>query len=80
MQLLLDLHDGAVIGVVVGQRSVHVEVANTAVRSVPPVPRTTTVRTERDSIGARRIAHSPSKAVAVGVGAVHLVTAVQRNT
>ena len=78
--LFLDSHDRAIIGIVVGQRSVHVEVANAAIRSVSPVPRATTVSAERDSVGARGITHAPSKTVAVGVRAVDLVTAVDGNT
>ena len=79
MQPCHDVHDRAINGVVVGQRSVHVIVANTAEISVPPFPGTTTVCAERDPVGARRVTHSPPEAVAVGVGAVHLVTAVQGN-
>lgn len=79
MQLAVDSHNRAIIGVVVGQRSTHVVVTHAAEVSMPPVPGTTTVRTERHSVGARRITHSPPKAVAVGVGALHLVTAVKSN-
>ena len=79
MQHFHDLHDRAIIGVVVGHRSVHIDVANTARVSVPPFPGTTTVRSVRDPVGARRVTHSPPEAVAVGVGAVHRVAAVQGN-
>ena len=78
MQPCHDVHDRAINGVVVGQRSVHIDVANTAEVSVPPFPGTTTVRAERDPVDARRVTHSPPEAVAVGVGTVLFVTEAGR--
>ena len=77
--VLLDVHYRTIDGVVVGQRSVLVKVANTAEVSVTPLPSTTAVGAVRDPVGARRVTHSPPQAVVVRVGAVHLVTAVQGN-
>ena len=79
MQLLLDLHDRAINGVVVRQRSVHIVVAKTAEASVPPFPGTTTVHAVWHPVGARGITESPPEAVAVGVGALLLVTIALRN-
>ena len=76
--VLLDVHYRTIDGVVVGQRSVLVKVANTAEVSVTPFPSTTTVRAVRDSVFARRVAHTTPEAVAVGVGAILLVTAAHR--
>ena len=71
------LHDGAFVSAVVGDGGVLVEVANTAVVSVRPVPRTTTERAIRDTVSARVVAHAPPNAVAVSVRAVVFVAAVQ---
>ena len=76
--MILDVHDGAIVGVIVGQRSAHIVVANSAEDAEPPFPGTATVRAVRDTIFAIRVAHTPSEAVAVGVRAVLYVTAARR--
>ena len=73
-----DLHDGAFVSAVVGDSSVLVEVANTAVVAIRPVPRSATKRAVRVAVSARVVAHTSSDTVAVGVRAVVFVAAVQR--
>ena len=70
----LDLHDRAIVGVIIAPRPVFVVEAKSAVWSEPSFPCTTTVRTVRDAVGARRVAHSSPESDTVSVGAVHLVT------
>ena len=74
------LHDGAFVSTVVGESEVLVEVANTAVVPVCSIPRSTTERAVRDTVSARVVTHSSPAAIAVGVGAVVLVAAVQGET
>ena len=74
------LHDRAFVSTVVGESEVLVEVANTAVVPVCSIPRSTTERAVRDTVSARVVTHSSPAAIAVGVGAVVLVAAVQGET
>ena len=71
------LHDGAFGSAVVGDSGVLVEVANTAVVAVRPVPCSTTERSVRVTVSARVVADASPDAVGVGVGAIVFITAVK---
>ena len=73
----VNLHDGTFVSTVVGDGGVLVEVANTAVVTVSPVPRTTTERAVRIAVSARVVAYTSSDAIAVRVRAIIFVAAVQ---
>ena len=77
-QQIHDVHDRAINGVVVGQRPVPIDVANTAPVSEPPLPCTTTVRAVRVPVRARRVTHSAPQAVVVDAGAPLFVTELGR--